>query len=69
MSYVSNATVLTCDYGHRECKNVFVPSVNKGRRELRILAGDAGWSCVKRTQWTDLCPEHAATLQAQREAL
>jgi len=67
VTYVSNATVLACDWGG--CAVVFVPPINKGRRELRILAGDAGWSCVKRVQWTDLCPAHAAQLQAQREAL
>lgn len=68
MSYASNVTVLTCDYGHG-CTTVFVPSINKGRRELRIMAGDAGWLCVKRGQWTDLCPDHAAQLKTQGKAL
>lgn len=68
MSYQSNTTVLLCDYGHG-CETAFVPRINKGRRELRIMAGDAGWLCVKRAQWTDLCPDHAAQLKAQGEAL
>ena len=67
MSYVSNVTILTCDY--RGCTTAFVPSINKGRQALRQMAIEAGWSCTKRGQWTDVCPEHVGQLQAQSEAL
>lgn len=67
MSFESNVTILRCDW--RNCTATLVPSINKGRRDLRALATEAGWRCTKRGQWTDLCPEHADTSLFQREAI
>ena len=69
MAYEGNVTILRCDYGRNDCSEAFVPPINKGRRELRIMAIEAGWSCVKRGQWTDLCPTHANQFANQPKAI